>query len=150
MRGKGLSVLIMGAASLVLFSMIPLITVRQSYAGPLSLWISCLISLVMTGIVAWRARTPQRAWGHLALINGAASFAVVLANAVLAASASAPYEPGSDWLRSVDLTPPIVARLREALASAYFAIAVIIAGIIFFATAYFLLHLSDDPTHHAR
>lgn len=150
MKSKWLSVFVMGATSLALVSMLDVLVAEQTLVGLPSLWVSWCVSLVLTGFVAWRSTSVPHTWGFLSLINGGMSFAIVLADSVLPASASAPYEPGSDWLRSVDFTPPIAARLREALASGYFAIAVIIAGMMFLAAAYLLWQLWDDSTRHAH
>lgn len=150
MKRKWVGVLVMGAMSLALVSMLDVLVTKQTLAGLPSLWVSWCVSLALTGFVAWESRSVQRTWGLLSLINGGISFAVVVADAVSPASASAPYEPGSDWLRSVDFTPPIVARLREAIASGYFAIAMMIAGMMFVAAAYLLWHLWDNSTRHAH
>lgn len=150
MRSRWLAVFVMGAMSFVLVSVLDVLVAKEALAGLPSLWVSWAVSLALTGFVAWKATSGRMAWGVLSLINGAISFAIVLANAALPALASAPYEPGSDWLRSVDLIPPIVARLREAIASGYFAIAVLVAGLIYLAVAYLLLHLSDDSKRHAH
>jgi hypothetical protein len=150
MKSKWPGIFIMGAMSLALMSLIDVLVAKQTLAGLPSLWVSWCVSLALTGFVAWKAVSVRHTWGLLSLVNGGLSFAVVLANAVLPASASAPYEPGSDWLRSIDFTPPIAARLREALAAGYFAIAMIVAGMMFVAAAYLLWHLWDDSTRHAR
>lgn len=150
MKSKWLGVLVMGSMSLALVSMLDVLVVKQTLAGLPSLWVSWCVSLVLTGFVAWRSQSVWSAWGLLSLINGSMSFAIVFAYAIAPVSALAPYEPGSDWLGSVDLTPPIASRLREALASGYFAIAVIMAGMTFLAAAYFLLHLRDDSSRHAH
>ncbi len=50
----------------------------------------------------------------------------------------------------VDFTPPIAARLREAIASAYFALALIVVGMVFLAAAYLLWHQWDESTCHAH
>lgn len=149
MRNKWLGVLVMGALSLVLVSVLDVLVAKQALAGLPSLWTSWAVSLAFTGSVAWKTTSSRVAWGYLSLINGLLSFVIMVATAVLPAT-SAPYEPGSDWLRSVDLAPPVVARLREAIASAYFAIAVIILGLIFLGAAYLLLHLWDDSKRHAH
>lgn len=150
MNHKWLGVLVMGALSLVLASLVAALFARHTLAGIPALWVSWAASLAVTGFVARRATSGRTAWALLSLINGSISIALVLANAVLPASAAAPYEPGSDWLRSVDLTPPIAARLREAMASGYFAIGVLTAGIILLAAAYLLLHRSDGSSRHAH
>lgn len=149
MRSKWLGVLVMGAMSLVLVSVLNVLVAKDAVAGLPTMWVSWAVGLALTGFVAWKATSSRGAWGFLSLINGGISFAIVSAYAVLPA-ASAPYEPGSDWLRSVDLTPPIAARLREAMAAGYFAIVVIIAGLIFLAAAYALLHSGDGSSRHAR
>lgn len=150
MTSKALSVLMMGSVSLILISVLAFVTFGQSHPGPLWLWTSWLVSLALTAAIVWQAKTSRSAWGYLSLIGGIISFVVLLAIIFVPVSASAPYEPGVDWLRAVDLTPPIVARLGEAIASAYFAITIIIAGMIFLFIAYLLLHLPGGPKRHAH
>jgi len=150
MNSKWFGVLVMGTISLALASLLDVLVAEHALVGFPSLWLSWCVSLAVTGYVAWHAASVRQTWGILSLINGAMSFAVAIANAILPASAAALYEPGSDWLRSVDFTPPIAARLREAIASGYFAIAVIIAGLMFLVAAYLLWHLWDDKTRHAH
>jgi len=145
MTSKLLSVAIMGILSLALFSILAFVTFGQSRPGSLWLWSSWLVSLILTAAVAWQARTSRATWGYLSLVGGIVSIVVLLALLFAPVSASAPYEPGADWLRTIDLAPSIAARLREAMASAYFAIAVIVAGAILLSIAYFLLHQSDGP-----
>ena len=149
MRSKWPSVFVMGAMSLVLMSVLDVLVAQEAVVGLPSLWVSWAVDLALTGFVAWKATSSRMSWGFLSLINAVISFAIVSVNAVLPA-ASAPYEPGNDWLRSIDLTPPIAARLREAMAAGYFAIVVIIAGLIFVAAAYSLLHSGDDSSRHAH
>ncbi len=150
MSNKWLSALVMGSISLALTTMLALLVVTQTPVVAPVLWASWLASVMLTGWVAWRTSSGRNAWGFLSFINGGISLAILFVNATLPASASAPYEPGGDWLRSVDLTPPVVARLREAMASGYFAIAVIVAGILFLAAAYLLLHRWDGSSRHAH
>lgn len=140
MASRAFSALIMGFISLILFSVLAFVTFGQSHPGPLWLWGSWAVSLSTTAAVVYLTRTPRTAWGYLSLIGGVISFVILVTILFVPTSASAPYEPGADWLRNVDLTPPIAARLREAVASAYFAITVIIAALILFSAAYLLLH----------
>jgi len=151
MTGKIFGMVIMGALTLVLFSILAFVTFGQSHPGPLWLWSSWVVSLTLTVVVVWQAKTSRTTWGYLSLVGGVVSFVVFLAILFVPVSASAPYEPGADWLRTVDLTPPIAARLREALASAYFAIGVIVAGAILLGIAYVLLfHQRGGPRRHAH
>ena len=150
MANKILSLLVMGSLSLVLFTMLSFATIGRTYPGPVWLWTGWLASLALTAFVLWQAETPRSAWGYLSLIGGVISFALVLVIIFIPVSASAPYEPGADWLRTIYLTPPIVARLREALASAYFAIAILVLGAILLAAAYLLLHFRGPPRRHAH
>lgn len=150
MANKMLSLLVMGSLSLILFTMLSFATIGQSYPGPVWLWTGWVASLALTAFVLWQAETPRSAWGYLSLIGGIISFVLVLIILFIPISASAPYEPGADWLRTIDFTPPIVARLREALASAYFAIAVLVLGAILFSAAYLLLHFRGPPRRHAH
>jgi len=150
MTSKAISALIMGSISLVLFSILAFVTFGQSHPGPLWLWSSWIVSLALTAFVIWQARTSRSTWGYLSLIGGIISVVVLLAILFVPVSASAPYEPGAEWMQAIDLTPPIVARLREAVASAYFAIAIIIAGMILLSIAYLLLHLPGAPRRHAH
>lgn len=150
MNSRSSGVLVMGFVSLILFSILTFITVGQSHPGPVWIGTAWLVSLAMTAIVAWRVKTSRSTWGYLSLIGGAISFAIILAMLFVPVSASAPYEPGANRLRTVDFTPPLVARLREALASAYFAMGIIIAGLILLSIAYLLLHRPGDPRRHAH
>jgi hypothetical protein len=150
MKSKWPCILVMGSLSLVLASLLDVLVMRQSLAGLPSLWVSWLASLVLTALIAWRAPSPRSSWALFSAVNGVLSFAVALAYAVRPAAAGARYEPGSDWLSTVDFTPPIAARLREALASGYFAIGVALAGIIFIAAAYLLHQHWDGPQRHAH
>ena len=150
MASKAFSLLIMGSASLILFSILAFVTFGQSHPGSAWLWASWIVSLSSTIAVVWRASTARSSWGYLSLIGGILSLAVLLAILFVPISASAPYEPGADWLPNVDLTPPIFARLREAIATAYFAMGVIITGMILFSFAYLLLHLPGKPRRHAH
>ncbi len=150
MTSKWPCVLIMGSLSLGLASLLDVLVAGPTLAGLPSLWVSWFASLLLTALVAWRASSARSSWAFLSAINGVMSFAVAIADAVRPASASAAYQPGSDWYGSVDFTPPIAARLREAIASGYFAIAVIIAGMIFVAVAYLLRQHWTHPRRHAH
>lgn len=148
MSGKASGVLIMGGISLILFSILAFVSFGQSHPGPVWLWTAWIVSLAVTAIVVWQVKTSRSAWGYLSLIGAVISFAIILAMLFVPVSASAPYQPGADWLRTVDFTPPIVARLREALASAYFALSVIFAGAVLLSIAYLLLHRRGGPGGH--
>lgn len=149
MANKMLSLLVMGSISLILFTMLSFATIGQSYPGPVWLWTGWAASLGLTALVLRQAESPRSVWGYLSLIGVIISFVLILVIVFIPVSASAPYEPGADWLRTIDFTPPIVARLREALASAYFAIAVLILGAILLTAAYLLLHFRR-PQRHAH
>lgn len=146
MANKMISLLVMGSLSLILFTMLSFATIGQTYPGPVWLWTGWLASLASTAFVLWQAETPRSAWGYLSLIGGIISFVLVLIILFVPISASAPYEPGADWLRTIDFTPPIVARLR----SAYFAIAVLVLGAVLLSAAYLLLHFRGPPRRHAH
>jgi len=150
MANKMLSLLVMGSLSLILFTMLSFATIGRTYPGPVWLWTGWVASLALTAFVLWQAETPRRVWGYQSLIAGVVSFALVLVILFIPVSASAPYERGADWLQTVDLTPPIVSRLREALASAYFALAVIVLGAILLSASYLLLHFRQPPRRHAH
>ena len=150
MANKMLSLLVMGSLSLILFTMLSFATIGQSYPGPVWQWTGWVASLALSAFVLWQVETPRRAWGYLSLIGGIISFVLALVVLFVPISASAPYEPGADWLQTVDLTPPMVARLREALASAYFAIAILVLGAILFSVAYLLLQFRGPPHRHAH
>jgi len=150
MANRMLSLLVMGSILLILFTMLSFATIERSYAGPAWLWTGWGASLGLTALVLWQAESPRSAWGYLSLIGAIISFVLVLIILFVPVSASAPYEPGADWLRTIDLTPPIVARLREALASAYFAIAILVLGAILLSAAYLLLHFRGPPRRHAH
>ena len=149
MASKMLSLLVMGSVSLILFTMLSFATIGQAYPGPVWLWTGWVASLALTAFVLWQTETTRSAWGYLSLIGAIVSFVLVLVILFVPVSASAPYEPGADWLRTIDLTPPIAARLREALASAYFAIAVLVLGAILASAAYLLLRFRG-PRRHAH
>lgn len=150
MKSKWPCVLIMGSISLALASLLDILIARETVAGLPSLWVSWIASLLLTALVAWRSASVRGTWAFLSFINGAMSVAIALADAARPAAASAAYEPGSDWLRAVDFTPPIAARLREAVASGYFGIGVGIAAAIFLAIAYLLRHRSHGSSRHAH
>jgi hypothetical protein len=148
MANKMLSLLMMGSLSLILFTMLSFATIGRSYPGPVWLLTGWVASLALTTFVLWQAETPRSAWGYLSLIGGVISFVLVLVILFVPVSASAPYEPGADWLRTIDLTPPIVVGLRVALTSAYFATIVVVLGAILLSAAYLLLHFRGPPRRH--
>ena len=150
MAHKMLSLLVMGSISLILFTMLSFATIGQAYPGSVWLWIGCAASLALTAFVLWQAETPRSAWGYLSLIAGIVSFVLMLVIIFIPVSASAPFEPEVDWLRTIDFTPPIVIWLREALGSAYVAIAVVILGALLLTVAYLLLYIQDSPKRHAH
>jgi hypothetical protein len=148
MANKMLSLSVMGSLSLILFTMLSFATIGQSYPGPVWLWTGWVASLALTAFVLWQAETLRSACGYLSLIGGVISFVLVLVILFVPVSASAPYEPGADWLRTIDLTPPIVVGLRVALTSAYFATTVVVLGAILLSAAYLLLHFRGPPRRH--
>ena len=148
MANRLLSLVMMGTLSLVLFTVLSFVALGQSQPGAVWLWGGWIVSLTLTAVVVWQAKTARRAWGWLSVVTGVVSFVLLLAIVFVPISASHPYEPEANWLHTVDLTPPIATRLREALASAYFAIAIIVAGVILLSVAYVLLHASNEPKRH--
>ena len=150
MTNKMVSLLVMGSLSLILFTMLSFATLGQTYSGPVWLWTGWVASLALTAFVLWEAETARSAWGHLSLVSGVISFVLALVILFVPVSASAPYERGSDWMQGIDFTPPMVARLREALASAYFGIAIFVLGAILLSAAYILLHFRGPPERHAQ
>jgi len=150
MASKTIGLLIMGSISLILFTALSFATLGQIQPGPVWLWTGWAVSLLLTAAVLWGARTPRSTWGYLSLVGGVISLVLLLVIIFTPISASAPYEPGADWLRAIDFTPSIAARLREALASAYFAIALIVLGVILFLAAYLLLRFRGPPKRHAH
>jgi hypothetical protein len=104
-------------------------------------------------VAAWVARAPdaRTALAGLALFNGFLSFTGAFTPLAVPALAGAAYEPEADWLRTVDLTPPAARWLQVALASSYFALVLAVAGLIFFAAAYFLFRRrGDGRRRHAQ
>jgi hypothetical protein len=150
MANKMLSLLVMGSISLILFTMLSFATIGQAYPGPVWLWTGWLGSLALTAYVLSQAETPRRSWGYLSLVAGVISFLLVLVILFVPVSASAPYEPEADWLRTLDFTPTIVVRIREALAFAYFTVAVLVLGAILLLAAYFLLHFRGPLQRRAH
>ena len=151
MTSRTISALFMGSISLILFTVLAFITFGQSHPGSLWLWVSWIVSLASTAAVLSLTTTARGAWGYLSLIGGVISLVVMLSILLIPVSASAPYQPGADWLQNLDLAPPVDARLREAIASAYFGIAIIIGGMILLSAAYLLLHhLPHHTRHHAQ
>ena len=148
MASKTLGLLIMGFVSLFLFTVLSFATIGQFHPGPAWLWMSWIVSLALTAGVLWQAQTARSVWGYLSLIGGVLSLALFFVIVFVPVSASAPYEPHADWLQGIDLTPAIAPRLREALASAYFAIALIVLGAILFWAAYALLSFRGPPRRH--
>lgn len=150
MADKMLSLLAMGTILLILFTILSFATIGQTYPGPIWLGTGWVGSLALTAFVLWQAETPRSAWGYLSLIGGIVSFALALVILFVPVSASAPYEPGADWMQAIDLTQPIEARLREALASAYLAIAIIVMGAVLLSLAFLLLHFRGPPRPQAH
>jgi hypothetical protein len=150
MANRMLSLFVLGSISLILFTMLSFATIGRTYPGPVWQWTGWGASLILTAFVLRQAESPRNAWGYLSLIGAIASFVLALVILFVPVAASAPYEPGADWLRTIDLTPPIVARLREALASAYFAIALLVLGAILLSAAFFLLRFRGPPHQHAH
>lgn len=151
MAKKLFSIAVMGVVSLFLFSILAFVTFGQSHPGSAWLWSSWIASLTLTAAVVWHARTARATLGYMSLLGGVVSVVILFAFLFVPVSASAPYQPGTDWLRTVDPSAPIDARLREAIASGYFAIAAIIAAAILLSFGYVLLHQSGGPgpTSHA-
>ena len=144
---KGLALLVMGGVS---FTLVTCLDVLIAGSEPPSLGLvvaSWTIDLALLVAIATLATSDRACLGITSLVNGAISAVAILLKLALPASAAAPYEPGGESVERLDLTVPVTARLHEALASAYFSIGVIIAGMIFFAAAYLLLH-RDDSAHH--
>lgn len=150
MANKILSLLVMGSISLVLFTMLSFATIGRTYPGPVWQWSGWVASLALTMLVLWQAETPRIAWGYQSLIAGIVSFVLFLVILFIPVSASAPYEPGADWLRTVNLTPPIISEIRVALASGYFGITMFIVGAVLVSSAYLLLHFRSPPRRHRR
>lgn len=140
MANKVLNLLAMSSISLVLFTALSFATIGRFHPGPLWLWTSWLVSLGLTVFILRYTEDARRAWGYSSLAGGVLSLALILVITFIPVSASAPYEPGAEWLQGVDFTPPIVARLREALASAYFGVALLVLAAILFSSGYLLLH----------
>jgi NADH:ubiquinone oxidoreductase subunit 6 (subunit J) len=145
MASKTFGVLVMGSISLFLFTALTYVALGQSRLGPLWIAIGWAVSVLLTATVLWQAETPRSAWGYFSLFGGLISFVLFLVIVFVPVSASAPYDPGADWLRTVDLTPPMAAKLREAMLSGYFALAVIILGIVLLSAAYVLLRFRGPP-----
>lgn len=150
MASKMLGLLIMGSLSLVLFTALSFATIGQSQPGPVWLWSGWAASLFLTAIVGWRAKTSRSAWVRLSLIGAVICIVLVLVVIFVPISASAPYEPEADWLRRIDFTLPIVARLREALASAYFGIAIVVLGAILLSVSYLLSRFGGPPKRRGK
>lgn len=149
MKPRGQVLLVMGPLSVVLVSLFVLRALGGTPAALPSIIVGWIVAIGAM-IAASHAQTLRGAWAGTSLFNGTVSIATVLTSLVVPALAAAEYEPGADWMRNIDLAPPATARLREAIASAYFSIALIIAGMIFFAVAYFVFHRADGSKRHGR
>jgi len=150
MASKMFGALVMGSISLFLITALTYVTMGQLPYGPLWISIGWIVSLLLTASILVQAQTPRSAFGYFSLIGGVMSFVLFLAIMFVPVSASAPYDPGADWLRTVDLTPPMAARLWEAMLSGYFAIVVIILGLVLLSAAYMLLHFRGPPANQRR
>ena len=143
----GLSLLVLGMLSLTLTTCLDVLIAGGEAPSLGFLVASWTIDVMLLVAIATLAQSDRACLGLASLINGGISVAAILAKLILPASAAAPYEVGGEPIESLDLTLPVAARLHEALASAYFSISVIIAGMIFFAAAYLLLHRDDGAPH---
>ena len=144
------SLVLMGIASLALVALGGL---RAAGASPNAAPALAAAIAVTVGLVAmWVLRAPNSriALAGLALFNGVLGVAGALTPFVIPALAGAAYEPESDWLRNLDLTPPAIRWLRVATASGYFALALVVAGLAFFAAAYFLFRHGSGHRRHAH
>lgn len=134
MRHKLVALAVMNGVAIILASALDIVVTGAP--GWALLTASWLVVVTINLIAAWSARTARLAWMKLAVVEGALGAlvaAVAFAVPVLAAS----FEPGVDW-QSLHLAPPLAARLREAMLSGYFAIAMILIVALLFALAYFL------------
>lgn len=102
-----------------------------------ALWISGLAGIAAAIIIAVGTRTPRRAWGILALLDGGACLMVAIAVAAFAAAPD--WRPG-EFGRVIDLPLPIGAAPGGALLSAYLGIAIAIVGLMLLGLGYLLLH----------
>jgi hypothetical protein len=134
-----LSVMVMGTICLVLFTMLSFLIVGQLSGRSVWLWSSWSVVLAVTLVIVWFAATPRNAWGYMSLLGGIIALMVFLVGLFVPVSASTPYEPEADWLRSIDFTPPINRGIRMALASGYFTISVCALGLVLLVVGYFVL-----------
>ena len=141
MRYTLLAFVVMNGLAIVLVSGLDIaLTGAPGWALLVGSW---LLVVAVNLMAAWGAPTARRVWMKLLLVEGV--IGTVVAAAVFAMPAlAASFEPGADW-HSLDLSPPLAARLREAMLSGYFALAMIVIVTVLFAIAYFLS--GQDPEH---
>ncbi len=144
MRHKILPFVVMTGVAIILATALD-IGLTATPGWPL-LVCSWVIVVTINLIAAWSTPTSRLAWMKLSIATGAIG-AIVAAAVFVMPVLAASFEPGVDW-HSLDLTPPIAARLREALMSGYFALAMIAVVAVLFGIAYLLSH--KDPEHQSH
>ena len=146
MRHKILAFVVMNGVAIILASALDLVlTATPGWALLASSW---LVVVAINLIAAWPMPTPRLAWMKLSVATGAIG-AVVAAAVFVMPVLAASFEPGADW-HSLDLTPPIAARLREAMISGYFAFVLIAVVAVLFGIAYLLSHKDPRDRRHAH
>ena len=143
MRHKILAFVVMSGVAILLASALDIaLTGTPGWALLICSW---LVVVAVNLMAVWRMPTARRVWMKLLLVQGVIG-TVVTAAAFAMPALAASFEPGADW-HSLDLSPPLAARLREAMLSGYFALAMIVIVTVLFAIAYFL---SDQDPEHRR
>ena len=143
MQHKILALVVMSGVAILLASALDI--VQTGTPGWALLICSWLVVVAINLMAAWHMPTARLAWMKLILVEGVIG-AVVAATAFAMPALAASFEPGADW-HSLDLSPPLAARLRESMMSGYFALAMIVIAAALFAIAYFL---SDKDSKHGR
>ena len=150
MANKMSSLLVMGSISLILFTMLSFATIGQSYPGPVWLWNGLGGERGFDGVRATAGRNSAQRLSLPTIDRRHHQLCACTGDSLRSRFGIGTLSAQADWLRTIDFTPPIVARLREALASAYFAIGVFVLGAILFTAAYLLLHFRGPQQRHAH
>jgi len=149
MRSRLLGVLVMGGLLLLLSSIVFGLTLgrsTQAFTVPSIIWF-LIVAVIVS--VAWVAITPRRIWGVFSAINGGMCWVLAYAASVQSLPEWAPYREGAP-AEGIDLTPPLGAALRTALASGYLGIAAAVTGILLMIAAGWLLSSQGGAKHSHR
>lgn len=143
----------LAAMAIATLGLLGLDALRASGGSPVAvILVPAALAATLGLVLLWVARAPdaRSALAGLALANGVLSLAGAALPLILPALAGAAYQSQSDWLSGLDLTPPAIRWLRVALASGYFALALLLAGLAFLAAAYLLFRGGPGRQRHAH